>query len=151
MQIISNVALISINETVLVQLISFLIFMFLINRIMFRPLRKTMAERDFQTENIHLDIAQANQQYDDLLHQIQGQEDAVRAAANEIRASHEEEGKTMAGQLLADARKEIADRGARTEAELAVRINAARQGLQAESDALALIIMEKALGRRVAP
>ena len=39
MQIISNIALISINETLVVQLISFLIFLFIINRIMFRPLR----------------------------------------------------------------------------------------------------------------
>ena len=35
MQIVSNVALISINETLVVQLISFLIFLFVINRIMF--------------------------------------------------------------------------------------------------------------------
>ena len=45
MQIISNIALISINETLIVQLISFLIFLFVINRIMFRPLRKTVGPR----------------------------------------------------------------------------------------------------------
>jgi len=45
MQIVSNVALISINETMVVQLISFLIFLFVINRVMFRPLRESMHER----------------------------------------------------------------------------------------------------------
>ena len=46
MHIVSNIALISINETLIIQLVSFLIFLFLINRIMFRPLSHVMVERE---------------------------------------------------------------------------------------------------------
>ena len=52
MQIVSNVALISINETFLVQLISFLIFLFIINRVMIRPLRGVMREREEYVEKL---------------------------------------------------------------------------------------------------
>ena len=45
MQIITNIALISINETLIVQLLSFLIFLFIINRVMIRPLRGVMSDR----------------------------------------------------------------------------------------------------------
>ena len=34
MEIVSNIALISINETLVVQLVSFLLFVFIINRVM---------------------------------------------------------------------------------------------------------------------
>ena len=46
MEIIKTNALITINETLWVQMIVFLIFMFLINRIMFRPVRRNVAERE---------------------------------------------------------------------------------------------------------
>ena len=39
MQIVSVEALLSINETLIFQLLSFLIFLFIIKRMMFRPLR----------------------------------------------------------------------------------------------------------------
>ena len=81
MQIISNVALISINETLIFQIISFLIFLFIINRIMFRPLRKVMTERETYIENIQKDIVDAEKRFENLKSQIQAQEKAVRNAA----------------------------------------------------------------------
>ena len=45
MEIISNIALITINETLIAQLLAFLIFMFVINRLMFKPLQGVMTER----------------------------------------------------------------------------------------------------------
>lgn len=70
MQIISNIALISINETLVVQLISFLIFLFIINRIMFRPLRQVMIERENHMEKINLDIVDAGKSLDRITDQI---------------------------------------------------------------------------------
>ena len=60
MQIISNIALISINETVIVQIISFLIFLYIINRIMFKPLRGVMADRENHIKSIQQDIVSAD-------------------------------------------------------------------------------------------
>jgi F-type H+-transporting ATPase subunit b len=61
MEIISNIALITINATLFHQLVAFLIFLFIINRIMFRPLRSVMAERDDMIEKIKLDTMDAGE------------------------------------------------------------------------------------------
>ena len=46
MQIVTTISLISINETTIVQIVSFLILVFILNRVMIRPLWKTIAERN---------------------------------------------------------------------------------------------------------
>ena len=56
MEIISNTALISINETLIIQVLSFLIFLFIINRLMFRPLHKTIGDRERHFEDISREI-----------------------------------------------------------------------------------------------
>ena len=63
MQIISNIALISINETVIIQVISFLIFLYIINRIMFRPLRNVMADRENHIKMLQQDIVAAEKKW----------------------------------------------------------------------------------------
>ncbi|MBT8369281.1 MAG: ATP synthase F0 subunit B, partial [Deltaproteobacteria bacterium] len=85
MQIISNIALISINETLIVQVISFLIFLFIINRIMFRPLLNVMDERKSHIDRIQQDIATAHSEYETLTDQIQARENDVRNEASEQR------------------------------------------------------------------
>ena len=60
MEIIATTALISINETFFVQLVSFLIFLYVMNRIMFRPLISTMDQRKEYLVDVKTDIENAN-------------------------------------------------------------------------------------------
>ena len=85
MEIISNVALISINETMIVQVVGFLVFLFVINRIMFRPLRNVMSDRDIHIERIKRDITQAQKEVASISRQIQKQETATRIEALELK------------------------------------------------------------------
>lgn len=149
MEIISTVALISINETLLVQLISFLIFLFLLNRIMIRPLRATMEERDFHIENLEKDIVEAAQKAREVARQVQGQEIAVRESAMSLRREHEQEGNTEAARLFEETRQEMLRVRQKAEAEIADQMEAARHQIQAESEALAVAMMERALDRKV--
>ena len=66
MEIVSNIALISINATMFHQLIAFLVFLFIINRIMFRPLRSVMGERESFMEKIRLDTVDATKEFEHL-------------------------------------------------------------------------------------
>ena len=61
MEIISNIALISINETLIVQVVGFLVFLFVINRIMFRPLQSVMSDREIHIERVKRDIVEAQE------------------------------------------------------------------------------------------
>jgi F-type H+-transporting ATPase subunit b len=148
MQIISNIALISINETLIVQVISFLIFLFVINRIMFRPLRNVMADRDIYIERVKLDIAEARKKIESITSQIQKQETAVKKEAFELKDRLEKTGSAQANEIFAAVRKEIADTGKKVQMDIKARISEERQAMQKESEDLALIIINKILDRR---
>jgi F-type H+-transporting ATPase subunit b len=148
MEIISNIALISINETLLVQVISFLIFLYLINRIMFRPLRNVMADRDIYIERVKLDIDQAQKKIETMSSQIQQQEAEVKKEAFELKEQREKIGNQQAKEIFAAVRQEIADTSAKVQKDIDIKISEARQSLEKESEALAISIIEKILDRR---
>lgn len=147
MQIISNVALISINETLILQIISFLIFLFIINRIMFRPLRKVMNERETYIEDIQKDIVDAEKKFEDLTVQIQAQEKAVRNEAFEQKDQLESSGKQKAAEIFAATREEIIALKSRAQQEVDDQISAARKHVLKESKGLAQNIIETVLHR----
>jgi len=147
MQIISNVALISINETLIFQIISFLIFLFIINRIMFRPLRKVMNERELYIENIQKDLVTAEKKFEDLTSQIQVQEETVRNEAFEHKEQLETSGKEQAAEIIAATRAEMVALKNRAQKEVAAQISSARKHVQKESKDLAQNIVETVLDR----
>ena len=149
MQIVSTIALISINETLVVQLISFLIFLFIINRVMFRPLRHTMQEREDYIDGIRVDILAAEKKLEKTMQQVQDEDAAVRKAGQMMTAELEKQGNEEAGEIITGSRKEIAQIGNNTRQEIDVQIAEARKSIVAEADKLSLNVMEKVLGRRL--
>jgi F-type H+-transporting ATPase subunit b len=148
MEIISSIALISINETLIVQVVGFLIFLYLINRIMFRPLRNVMADREIHIERVKLDIDQARNKIDKITSQIEEQEAEVKEEAFELKKQREEIGNRQAKEIFAAVRQEIADTSAKVQKDIDNKISEARQSLKIESEALAINIIEKILDRR---
>ena len=151
MEIISNIALISINETLIVQVIGFLIFLFVINRIMFRPLRNVISDRDIHIERVQRDIIQAQKEVVSITSQIQEQEAATRKEAMELKDDLESNGSQQAKEIFESVKKEITASSQKIQQEIAVRISEERQALEKESEALALNVIEKILGRRQQP
>lgn len=149
MHIISNIALITINETLFVQLLSFLIFLFIINRIMFRPLQNVMNERVNYMDKIKVDTVDAIQELEDLTKNLKVQESEVRAQALELKQEIEESGSVKSAEIFASAREEIEAIKEKAEMEVKVQISEARKHIQEESEALAVNIMEKLLDRRL--
>ena len=148
MEIISNIALISINETLIVQVIGFLIFLFLINRIMFRPLQNVMADRDIYIERVKLDIDQARKKIDTMTSQIEEQEAEVKKEAFDLKEQREKIGNQQAKEIFAAVRQEIAATSAKVQKDIDGKIAEARKSLQKESETLAVSIIEKILDRR---
>jgi len=147
MEIISTVALININETLIFQVISFLIFLFIINRIMFRPLRKVMNERETYIETVQKDIAAAEIQFEDLTNQIQAQENAVREEAFKQKDQLETSGSQQAAEIMASTREEINALRMEAQKDVDARISAARKHVEKESEDLAKHIIETVLYR----
>ena len=103
MHIISNIALISINETLLFQLFSFLIFLFIINRIMFRPLQSVMDNRKKHMDKIQTDTVDAIKELESLTQNLKAQESEVRTEALELKREVEESGSRQAAEVFADS------------------------------------------------
>ena len=148
MEIISNVALISINETLIVQVVGFLIFLFVINRIMFRPLRNVMSDRDIHIERIKRDIIQAQKEVASITSQIQEQDAATRKEALELKDDLEATGSQQAKEIFKSVKKEIAADRNKVQQEIELRIAEERKAVKKESEALALNIIEKIIDRR---
>jgi F-type H+-transporting ATPase subunit b len=151
MEIISNIALISINETLIVQVIAFLIFLFIINRIMFRPLRNVINERESYIQNLQNDIAAAEDEYVLLTGQIREQEATLRQEAQQITAELEKAANQQSDEIVAITSKEIDDLKMKAQKEIETQLIEARKQIQIESEALALRVMEKVLERELAP
>ncbi|HHE73689.1 MAG: hypothetical protein DRH90_00120 [Deltaproteobacteria bacterium] len=151
MQIISNIALISINETLVVQLISFLIFLFIINRVMIRPLRATMAERDNYIQMVREDILDSKKELEEIIDESHQEEKEIRQAALQITAEMESLGNHEAQDIMGVARKEIAAVKKQTQDEIERLLAEAMTSVRKEAETLSVSIMEKILDRKVSP
>jgi len=150
MHIISNIALITINETLFVQLLSFLIFLFIINRLMFRPLQNVMNERENYIDKVKEDTVDAIKEFESLAEKLKSQESQIIKEALGLQRKLEESGSKKSSEVLASTRKEIEAIKEKAEMEVKVQVSEARKHLQKESEALAVNIMEKLLDRRLA-
>jgi F-type H+-transporting ATPase subunit b len=151
MHIASNVALISINATLFFQLISFLIFLFIINRLMFRPLRNVMGERGNHINKIQQEIFETKNEFENLTNQLQQQESAVKSDAFKLQKEIENTGNQKAAEILNSAIQEIETLKDRAQKEVDTQISEARKDVTMESEVLAVSIIEKVLDRRLVP
>ena len=149
MQIVSVEALLSINETLIVQLLSFLIFLFIIKRVMFRPLRGMIKQRGEHVHKIKDDISEAENEYQKLLDQIKAQKSAVKTEAFAIRDKLEKAGNAEAAAIIESTQTEILDLKKKVGRELDDQISEVKAFVKKESEVVAAAIMEKILDRRL--
>ena len=150
MQIISTTALISINGTLIAQVVSFLIFLFVINRIMIRPLQNSMAERDNHIEQMKQDIVDADKDVENISMQLEERKSAVIEEALGITKELDQSGSKKADEIFVSARSEVAALKEKATKEVDAQLAEATKHLKKESEALAINVMEKILDRRLA-
>jgi F-type H+-transporting ATPase subunit b len=149
MEIISKVALISINETFFFQLVSFLIFMFIVTRVMFRPLEGAMQNRNAHFEKLKLDISDARDELNRLTIQVRESELKAKSEAFDMRSQMEEEGQHAARQVMDAAFQKAAEKKEAALKEMTHQIIQARNQIQSEVAGVTTMIMERLLERRL--
>lgn len=149
MQIINTTALITINETLIVQLISFLLFLFIINRVMLQPLRKTMGARDSYMDKMKQDTLAAEEKLLDYIRQIEKRRDEVKSEAFAVFSKLEEDGRRQAHEIFVSAGREIEAFKEKAEKEISAQIDEARKRIFSETEPLAVCMMEQVLARRL--
>jgi len=149
MEIIATNALISINETFLVQLGSFLIFLYVMNRIMFRPLLSTISQRKEHIADFKEKILTGKEDLDRLSRDLDRKQSSIVKEANKAVLSLEAEGGQRASEIVADVMQQIAQLRQETESQVKDQVHQVRRELTGEVDAITLTIMEKVLQRRL--
>ncbi|MCU0604841.1 MAG: hypothetical protein MUC33_19505 [Desulfobacterales bacterium] len=151
MEIVTQTELVSINATMFVQLLSFLIFLFLIQRVMFRPLRSTMEARSADLKRLQQEIKTQETRLAELSSKMQKEAAAVKADAFMESEKLETAGKREASDILKQTLAEIAAQQRQAGEDARRRIEAVQRELEKETEPLAATIIAKVLERRPQP
>jgi F-type H+-transporting ATPase subunit b len=151
MEIVTQTELVSINATMIIQVLSFLIFLFIIQRIMFRPLRDTMESRSADLKRLQKEIKAQESRLAELSSKMQKEAAAVKAEAFLESEKLETAGKQEAGGILDQAREQIEAQQRKASEDIRRRIATVQQELMKETETLAAAIVANVLERRPQP
>jgi F-type H+-transporting ATPase subunit b len=149
MEIIQTNALISINATLVVQLVSFLLFVAIMNRLMFRPLRDVVAKRKARMHKLQEEVSAAEDQLSGIEADLEKQKRSLRKEALSVNAALEEAAERQITTLFEDTSQKTSAMRKEAEARAAEQLRIAREQLQNEARQLSTVIMQKILQRRL--
>ena len=141
--------MININVTLLVQLLNFLLLMFLLNRLLFRPLVRLLDERTARTEGRRAQAVKAEAEADAMLADYEIKLRGARAEADQARSKVLREADSKRQALLEQATAEAAKTVAAIRARVRVETEQARQVLKDQANSLAADAAARILGRSI--
>ena len=141
--------MISVNATLFIQIIHFLLLVFILNRLMFRPIMKLIDERDKHIEDSKKQMANIEIETNELVDRCVSMEKDARKDAGEESSKLKKEAVAMAERVFTDTREEINAIKEKVSQEVNEKIKTAKQSLQNEAVVLADTITEKVVGRRI--
>ena len=141
--------MISINATLILQVIHFLIMVFILNRLMFRPILKVMRKRQDHVQQTKEEISLLEQEVQKMWNEFTDREQIARREASHERAELRHLGTTHAEEFLNESREKVVAMRAKADEAAGQEINRARPLLQHAAGDLAEDIIEKVVGRRI--
>ncbi len=139
--------MINIDIVLLIQAANFLVLLYLLNILLYKPIRKVLAERKAEiaaskekTISVDAEVREKIAQYEQKLREVKTEATEQRNAM--LREARQEE-----SLLLEAARREAADGLANIQETIRKEAAAAEVFLQSQADALSRRICEKVLGR----
>jgi F-type H+-transporting ATPase subunit b len=140
---------ININATLLVQLVNFLLLMYLLNRLLFRPMLRVLEERRARTEGRRQQAAQLSSEGQALWDDYQKRLQAAKADADRTRTQVIRQAEGQRDRLLEAAAAEADKAVAQVRARLRAESEDARKALRAQVAPLAAAVAQRILGRAV--
>jgi F-type H+-transporting ATPase subunit b len=135
--------------TLILQLLQLLLLIWILNRIMFRPLLRLINDRDQHIEKIKQDVGNIARETTDLVNKNLAMEKDARLDAGEERARLRQEANSQSELIFEETRKETEQIMSEAEKEIDGQVEKARDILHREVAVLAEEIIEKVMGRRV--
>ncbi|MDR3153771.1 MAG: ATP synthase F0 subunit B [Deltaproteobacteria bacterium] len=140
---------VSLDWTLVVQLVTFLILMFILNGILYRPILKILRQREALFEELKLKAESFKGQLE-----VGEQEEAAERAGALKEGEKAQNARKLEGQaeernILEKAQEESAKAVEAAAKSLQAQVAEARKGLEAEARSLGLDIAQKLLGRQI--
>ena len=135
--------------TLFIQMVNFLILLFVLNLILFRPIRNIIKERNQIIQNFNSDITSLTDEAQDSMERF---EQKVLEAKKEgmARVSNMKgEGELAEAELIAATNTEVQAKIEEARQKVASDIQEARTQLQAQVQAFSVAVTEKVLGRSI--
>ncbi len=141
--------LITINATLFLQVVHFLILVFILNRIMLRPVLKLVNDRESYTDNTKNEIEELELKTEQLKVEFISRENAARKDATEERADVRGLGMTKAEEFISESRKRVASIRVKASKEVEAEVNEVQPMLKDQAASLVGEIAEQIIGRRI--
>jgi F-type H+-transporting ATPase subunit b len=142
--------MIDIDWTLFMQIANFLILVFLLNMVLFRPIRGILKERQGILSGLQSDISSLTETEQGVRQDIQGELLSARKSGINKRDMVKQEGSAVEAGLMEKAKAEVDDEMARMTAKIKSDVAAARDALKPQTESFALDLATKILGREVA-
>ncbi len=142
--------MIDIDWTLFVQIANFLFLVFLLNMVLFRPIRRILKERQALVSGMQADISSLTESEQGVRQEIQSELLAARKSGINRRDMIKQEGSAVEAGMLEKAKAEVDEEVARMTAKIKADVAAAREALRPQVESFALDLATKILGREVA-
>lgn len=141
--------MININFTLLIQLVNFLVFLFILNAILYKPIVAKMRERDARIRSDREKAAQLGQTVEERERRHQEELTEARLVAAQEKGSLLIEAKKKETDILHKARNEAASIVEGMKASIQTEVGEVRKALRMQMTPLAQSLAEKVLGRSI--
>ena len=141
--------MISIDFTIIIQFVNFFLLIFLLNMILFRPLRKLLEERRATIEGGHGRAQELESQIEEKMARYQERLQEARSKGAQERASLRGDAQAEEAKLLGAARETALEKIQQMNSKIADEASAARDALKKETEAMAAEVASKVLGREL--
>ena len=141
--------MIDIDWTLFVQILNFLVLVFLLNVVLFRPIRKIIQARQARLASFEENIAGLADNQQGILGQVDEQLTAARREGLGLREGLRQEGSQAENSLLEQVKKEVDAQWTKVEAKIKKDVGKDREALSAQAQDFAMAPATKILGRKL--
>jgi len=141
--------MLEVNYTLAIQVINFLVLLFLLNIIIYRPIRGILARRKEEMSSASDMVEDWRTRADKFLEELEANISVTRAEGLKERENLRNMGVVDEGSMLEDANSAAEDKLIKIKEEIQDRLAVARQSLQAELEGFSRDLAEKILGRGI--
>ncbi len=141
--------MVDINYTILVQLANFLVLLFILNFLLFRPVLKHLADRDGKISSSHEEARASAEKAENMVAEFERELATSRVKASQVYQALQQEGVSEQRARLAAAKAKAQEMVDKAKSEIESEAGKARQTLKSEMEKLPKDIAAKLLGRAV--